>query len=62
MLSPCKDCKRRKIGCHNVETCEPWRVYVEANQARLAARRQVYEEYEDVKSHLLRHKYTLKDK
>lgn len=34
MKSPCKDCKRRKIGCHNVEKCKDWAMYVEYKKAR----------------------------
>lgn len=33
-----KDCPSRKVGCHNVNTCEAWRRQVEENRARLAAR------------------------
>lgn len=35
MNSPCKDCKRRKIGCHDVEKCNAWREHVEAQRNRL---------------------------
>lgn len=57
MTSPCKDCKRRKVGCHNVETCKVWAAYVEANKAHLLARYAAKEEREDVMKHLRRHKY-----
>lgn len=30
-----KDCPNRKVGCHNVETCENWRKQVEENKERL---------------------------
>lgn len=33
-----KDCPRRKVGCHNVETCENWRKQVEENRKRLMER------------------------
>lgn len=29
MLSPCKDCTKRYVGCHNVEKCKEWAVFVE---------------------------------
>lgn len=32
MKSPCKECPRRKVGCHNVDTCDEWREYVKTNQ------------------------------
>lgn len=32
-----KDCPNRKVGCHNVKTCENWRKQVEENRARLKA-------------------------
>ena len=42
MNSPCKECKKHKAGCHNVDTCKPWREYVEkvreANEKRQEAR------------------------
>lgn len=25
--SPCKDCTRRAPGCHNEETCPPWKAF-----------------------------------
>lgn len=30
--SPCNGCKHRKMGCHNVSTCDAWRDYVAANK------------------------------
>ena len=46
-----KDCPNRKVGCHNVKTCEHWRKQVEENRARLlkrdaefAAKRRTWEE------------------
>ena len=57
MDSPCKGCTKRKIGCHNVETCKPWRAYVEINKARLDAKNEAHEEFAAVKAHLRRHGY-----
>lgn len=55
MTSPCKDCKRRKVGCHNTETCVGWAEYVEANKTRLLAQFEAKEEYEDRKQSSYRH-------
>lgn len=35
-----KDCPNRKVGCHNVKTCENWAKQVEENRERLAKRRE----------------------
>lgn len=58
MLSPCKNCPSRKVGCHNVETCQKWREYVEANQAAQAKRRENSSKNEDWHRHLKRRGYT----
>lgn len=34
MIVPCKDCTRRRVGCHNVNTCEDWRAHVETEKKR----------------------------
>lgn len=46
-----KDCPNRKVGCHNVNTCEAWRKQVEENRERLlkqseafAAKRRTWEQ------------------
>ena len=62
MTSPCKDCKRRKVGCHNVEKCKEWSEYVQMNQARLAAKYEAHEETEDIKRHMRRHGHRITDK
>ena len=39
MIPRCeKDCPRRKVGCHNVNTCETWAAQVEAQQVKRAAK------------------------
>lgn len=30
--SPCKDCDRRFLGCHNVKLCKKWAEYVVAKK------------------------------
>lgn len=57
MKSPCKDCARRKVGCHNVDTCREWREYVEANQAAQARRRDNTEKGSNWQEHLRRRGY-----
>lgn len=32
MLSPCKDCEKRELGCHS--RCEAYRLYDKENQER----------------------------
>lgn len=54
MLSPCKDCKRRKVGCHNVNMCPAWREYVECVQAAKARRDEYRFEQEIRGEHLIR--------
>lgn len=59
MDSPCKGCKRRKVGCHDSEKCEKWREYVEANKERLLKnqerREAEYQTRKDRENHLRRH-------
>jgi len=54
MLSPCKDCERRKVGCHNVDTCPEWRLYVESVQKAKVRRDEYREEQCARTSHLRR--------
>lgn len=35
--SPCMDCKRRKVGCHDVKKCKAWAEYVDKKKAAQAA-------------------------
>lgn len=36
--SPCpKECPKRKVGCHNVETCENWAAHVARKKAQRQA-------------------------
>lgn len=58
MKSPCKDCQRRTLGCHNVDACPEWREYVESVQAEKAKRREVRMEQEAWGAHLKRRGYT----
>lgn len=62
MNSPCNDCKRRSVGCHNADTCKPWGEYVE--KVRMA-REQRFEDMlrcDDWKRHVKRHGATLKER
>ena len=38
MASPCKGCTRRQVGCHNVETCQVWKTFVEEQKEERAKR------------------------
>lgn len=51
---PCKDCPRRKIGCHDVDICQPWREYTEAKQAVKAKMEEQAEKTDDWYRHLMR--------
>ena len=55
MKSPCKECTRRKLGCHNVDTCPQWREYVENNQKAKAIRSETAMQGCDWERHLRRH-------
>lgn len=57
MKSPCKECPRRKVGCHNVDTCEQWREYVKTNQEANARRDEYRQDQEARTSHLRRRGY-----
>ncbi len=54
MKSPCKDCARRKVGCHNVDTCPAWQEYVKDVQAAKAMRDEYRMEQESRNAHLKR--------
>ena len=57
MDGPCKGCERRKVGCHNVDTCERWREYVKA-QREVKARREEFRMEQEVRTeHLKRRGY-----
>lgn len=53
-MSPCKECKRRKTGCHNVETCAKWREYVELMKKKRAAAAEKRDAHMDWEEHLRR--------
>lgn len=45
--SPCKDCKRRKQGCHDVKKCKAWAGYVEQKKKEWAVREELRLEKKD---------------
>lgn len=55
MLSPCKDCKRRKVGCHDIRTCAEWNEYVAFNKAVKEARHEQARQEDDYSLQLQRH-------
>jgi hypothetical protein len=57
MKSPCKDCERRKVGCHNVDTCPQWLAFVQSNQEAKVRRDEYLEEQNARTSHLKRRGY-----
>lgn len=59
MTSPCKDCKRRKVGCHNVKTCKAWAKYVASKEKRKAQKDTGYTA-QDWENHLRRRKRLIK--
>ena len=59
MTSPCKDCQRRTLGCHNVDVCQEWKAYVEARKIAYAAKRAVAEQGDDFERHQIRHRVRL---
>lgn len=49
MIPRCeKDCPRRKVGCHNVNTCEIWAAQVEALQVKRAAKAEERQKCSDI--------------
>ena len=57
MRSPCKECPRRKVGCHNVDTCEEWREFVKATQEANERRDEYRREQQIREGHLMRRGY-----
>ena len=57
MKSPCKECPRRKVGCHNVDTCEEWREFVNAVQEARGRRDEYRREQQIREGHLKRRGY-----
>lgn len=55
MTSPCKDCERRTLGCHNVDTCDKWRDYVEARKKASDQKAETVRQCNDWERHLRRH-------
>ena len=55
MTSPCKECQRRTLGCHDSKVCEDWRRYVEERKKVRDARAAVKEQGNDFEQHLRRH-------
>lgn len=58
MDGPCKDCARRKVGCHNVDTCPEWRMHVQRVQEARNRRDEYREEQVTRTEHLKRRGYT----
>lgn len=57
MLSPCKNCEERRVGCHNVDTCPRWLAYVQSNQEAKVRRDEYREEQNARTEHLKRRGY-----
>lgn len=57
MKSPCKECERRKVGCHNVDTCAQWREFVQYNREANDGRNEYRMEQEIRAGHLKRRGY-----
>lgn len=55
MTSPCKDCQRRRIGCHNVDECREWREFTEAKEKLNALKSENSKHSNDWEQHLRRH-------
>ena len=55
MKSPCKECQRRTLGCHNVDTCTEWRDYVETKKKAYAAKMETAKQGNDWIQHMRRH-------
>lgn len=57
--SPCKDCKRRKLGCHDSNKCKDWAEYVIAckkkREENMARKEERFQEKKDAMTHLKRH-------
>ena len=41
--APCRDCKRRKVGCHNEETCPEWKEYREKCEEAKAKAKKIHQ-------------------
>ena len=55
MTSPCKGCQKRTLGCHDVNTCEKWREYVEEQKKVIALKREITDGGNDWERHQRRH-------
>ena len=59
MDSPCKGCKRRKVGCHDSQKCKEWADYVAAykkkREENMARQEEQFQEKKDAIIHLRRH-------
>ena len=53
--SPCKDCKKRFLGCHDSNRCKKWAEYVIAKKAVHQRRQEYYQQKVDEKTSLARH-------
>lgn len=54
-MSPCKDCKKRFVGCYDSTKCKKWAAYVEAKKAIAAKRYEANKEDYDIKKSHRRH-------
>lgn len=45
ILNCCKNCPRRKVGCHNEETCEDWKKRVQLNEEIKIEKKRLKEYY-----------------
>lgn len=55
MNSPCMECKRRSLGCHNVNTCKPWAEYQERVRMANERRQKDKTDCENYVLHTMRH-------
>ena len=55
MTSPCMNCQRRKLGCHNVDTCQEWKAHEEAKKKEYAERIDYADGGYDYEQHQKRH-------
>lgn len=59
MTSPCKDCQRRTLGCHNADTCPEWQKYEEAKLVKYAVKKELGDQCFDFERHQRRHGHKL---
>ena len=62
MTSPCKDCQRRTLGCHNEDECPDWKAYMELKERVYAARKEVSDQGNDFEQHQVRHRVRIRNR